>query len=326
MLPIFSIELDENTEGMVVNSIVDTPAHLRRFIANNSKIKMSYNDEKMEVTGVVISANQPIYYRDQNTPECYLLFKPNVIRQIALNYFKKDGFNKVNFQHEGQIYEDKVVMIETYFSKGKNEFGVEDGSWITTYKVLDPNLYNEIKQGKYTGFSIEGNFLLKELKLNKSIKKSEIMKNLIQKLLKNKEIKQMLTYKTVDGKDFYIDAEEPAEGSKCYILAEDGSKLLAPQGEYAIDIEGTKVIITINELGEIVSIVEDNGNTNPDQNQNENSDVQQSQPDNRLETLENKVNELTQKLESLIITMQNKKVEFRVPDKSTEKDLFNFKI
>lgn len=55
-------------------------------------------------------------------------------------------------------------MLESYFidhnrNIAPNEFSnVPDGSWITSFKVNDLNLWSEIKEGKFKGFSIQGYF------------------------------------------------------------------------------------------------------------------------------------------------------------------------
>jgi hypothetical protein len=36
--------------------------------------------------------------------------------------------------------------------------GVADGSWFGSFYVENDNVWNEVKQGKYKGFSVEGLF------------------------------------------------------------------------------------------------------------------------------------------------------------------------
>ena len=39
-----------------------------------------------------------------------------------------------------------------------------DGSWIVSYKVTDKEIFNQAKEGKFNGFSIEGVFNLMDAK------------------------------------------------------------------------------------------------------------------------------------------------------------------
>ena len=62
------------------------------------------------------------------------------------------GFNKTN---------PKLVPVESFiapvdFSYGGNAEVVQKGSWVLVAKVLDPKLWKDIQDGKYTGWSVGG--------------------------------------------------------------------------------------------------------------------------------------------------------------------------
>jgi hypothetical protein len=56
-----------------------------------------------------------------------------------------------------------------------------DGSWIVSYKVTDKELFNQAKEGKFNGFSIEGVFNLMDAK------EDEQMASIFQALLDLKQ-------------------------------------------------------------------------------------------------------------------------------------------
>lgn len=308
-LPVYKIVFDGQSE-MIVNSLVDVPAHLRYFIAQNGKkrpLAFAVNDEKREITGVVISANQPIYYYSEQIPECYMVFEPATIKQIMLSYFASNKANLIDVQHDFHIKEGAVTMIESYLTDDnkKSPFDVEAGSWIITYKVNDNELWQQIKEGKINGFSIAGNFHLEKLNFNNKLKNQTIMKTLKEKIMAlfEAEIK-MKDVKTVDGKKMRA-AEDLVEGAKLYAIADDGTEVLAPQGEYMFDVDGKTVKVTVNELGVIVA-VEDV--------------VQQAAPDyaKEIADLKNEIASLRKEIEesmTAIATEMSKKIKFHAPKK-----------
>lgn len=99
-------------------------------------------------------------------------------------YSKMGLLNSVNLDHRTDSFVDNVVLIESYFIDHNrnivpNEFSnIPDGSWVTSYKVNDLELWKLIKDGKYKGFSIEGYF-----NYGKEIDEEETIDDIINKLL-----------------------------------------------------------------------------------------------------------------------------------------------
>jgi hypothetical protein len=310
-LPIYRVVFDEKSE-MIVNSLVDVPAHLRYFIAQSDKNKLfqfAVNDEKREITGVVISANQPIYYYSEQIPECYMIFDPRTIRQIALYYFAHNKANLIDIQHDFNIKDNAVTMLESYFTdeNKKSQFDVEPGSWIMTYKVNDDDLWKLIKEGKIRGFSIAGNFNMEKMMLNYKTKNQNAMKTLKEKIMalfaeqEQANIK-MIDVTTVDGKQMRV-AEDLIEGAKLYVVASDGTEILAPAGEYMINYNNTTYRVVVNELGVITGIEEV---------------VQQEAVDymQEIEKLRNEMTQMKQEIEEMMTAMameMRKKMKFNMP-------------
>jgi len=325
-LPIYKVIFDEESE-MIINSLVDIPAHLRYFIAQNGKspLKFSINEEKREITGVVISANQPVYYYSKEIPECYMVFDPPTIKRIAMSYLGSNKSNLIDIQHDFRIRDGAITMIESYLTDEykRSPFDVEYGSWIMTYKVNDNDLWEKIKSGKINGYSIAGNFNLEKLEFNykiKNQKKSKAMTNLKEKILalfeaETKEIK-MKEIITVDGKKMKA-AEDLVEGAKLYAIAEDGTEILAPKGEYIFEVDGKSVKVIVNEIGVIVGV--------------EDIQVTQATPETpavpdfqkEIENLKNEISNLKSEIEKIkkemedsittVATEMAKKIKFSFP-------------
>lgn len=92
---------------------------------------------------------------------------------FAAHYFMEDYWNKgdhgMRVMHKGKIVNEKIRILESYiapvdFSVKKNKIGddsddevsIDKGSWIMIVKILDDELWNEVKEGGFSGFSIGG--------------------------------------------------------------------------------------------------------------------------------------------------------------------------
>jgi hypothetical protein len=42
---------------------------------------------------------------------------------------------------------------------------LQNGTWIASYKIDNPTVWNKIKKGEFSGYSVEGYFNQKEIKL-----------------------------------------------------------------------------------------------------------------------------------------------------------------
>lgn len=134
----------------------------------------------------------PIYRINQFTgEEYYVIFTKDVIEKLVERYSKQNLFNSVNLQHNPDEYTDKVVLVESYFVNKERgiapkEYDLEDGSWITSYKIQDDALWNEIMTtDEFKGFSVEviAN-LVEKLSSEKPVSETDEINNLIDELLK----------------------------------------------------------------------------------------------------------------------------------------------
>ena len=259
-LPIFKVVFTEDSE-MLVNSLVEQPAHGVDFILLEKHKTFTFDAKNNEVLGVVIAANHPIYYYSKDIPECYLLFDKETIKQIALNYFKNERFNLIDINHDYNIKENDAVMIETYFAGKENPFGVNEGSWIARYKILNSELLSLIQEGKLKGFSIYGKFGLEKMTFNHKKNKTMELIEKIKKLIMSEtqaELKFELV-QTIDGKQLKA-YEELKEGNKITLIATDGTEVTPEDGEYIIQKDGKLYVVNISN-GFIASIVEKQDDT-----------------------------------------------------------------
>lgn len=192
-LPIYEIKIDMNDElGMFVISLVDEPAVERNFYAfKDNKKYMEYkviNEEKQKVFGLVMAANKPIYRCDNDGTEYYIRYSKETIELMAEKYFKMGLQNNVDTNHNFKL-EDGITLTQMFIkdcSKGINPIGFEeiaDGSLFAEFHIENPQVWEDVKDGKYKGFSLAGTFTYEKIE-NEDVEMDEILK--ILERIKNK--------------------------------------------------------------------------------------------------------------------------------------------
>lgn len=122
------------------------------------------DEEERIISGPLMLANKPIF-RFDSFGEYYVYFTPDTIKKIVQKVFRKGYQSNVNIMHDGNQVVDGVTMFESWIvdrEQGKMPMkGYEDaadGSWFGSYKVNNDEVWQDIKDGKYKGFSVEGIF------------------------------------------------------------------------------------------------------------------------------------------------------------------------
>ncbi|CAB4154182.1 Phage-like element PBSX protein, XkdF [uncultured Caudovirales phage] len=171
-LPIFEIGIDLNDQETSVsfNSLVLNPAHEISFQTFSNVKRFEFNEEEQIITGIAISCDTPIYRFDSDTGmEYYVSFPKQAIKDIIHDYARRGNFNNVNLEHNGQRVVDGIYMVHSYQIDNEKGFtaperfkDANDGSWITSYKVTNKEIFEAAKKGEFTGFSIEGTFVLED--------------------------------------------------------------------------------------------------------------------------------------------------------------------
>jgi hypothetical protein len=171
-IPTYNINIDllDEETGCYTVSLVEFPAVEVDFLKfeKETPVELKFNDDKHIITGVALRADYPIYRNSPERGEYYVVFTKEIIRDIVEKYSKHGFNNLVNIEHNENNYVNNVIMIESYIidrERGVNPIAfekVEDGSWITSFKVNDLNVWSKIKNGEVKGFSVEGFFKLIE--------------------------------------------------------------------------------------------------------------------------------------------------------------------
>lgn len=162
-LPVYNIVVGDGTE-IEKMSLVESPAVEVDFLkfAKETPIKFSIDEDQHIVFGCALRADFPIYRIDDRLGEYYVNFTKDAINKLYQKFLTTNKFNEVNLDHS--IDTKGVYLIQSFIkdeSKGINPVGFEEvanGSWFCAYKVVNKEVWKEVKEGKFKGFSVEGMF------------------------------------------------------------------------------------------------------------------------------------------------------------------------
>ena len=168
-LPLYMLEIsDDLADDAEVQfvALVDRPAIQKNWNAfkNEQKFQVISEDKRI-ISGCAMLADTPIFRSDANFGDYYVAFSKDTIVKIVQKYFKKGYQNNVNLMHDPTQIETGVTMFESFISdktrgilpmKGFED--APDGSWFVSMLVENDAVWQQVKEGKINGFSIEGIF------------------------------------------------------------------------------------------------------------------------------------------------------------------------
>jgi hypothetical protein len=123
------------------------------------------NEDQRIISGPLMLADELIYRNNATFGEHYVKFSAETIKQIAIKFAKKKYQNRVNLMHDQNQIVEGVTMFETFIVDKKRGIQpmagykeVADGSWFGSFYVENDMVWEEVKAGKFRGFSVEGMF------------------------------------------------------------------------------------------------------------------------------------------------------------------------
>jgi len=160
--------IDENVESEGINaiSLVESPAIEENFVyLSKEQHKVEFktiDNEKKVIVGLALVPNKLIYRR-RGDYEYNITFSEETVRKASELYLKRLKNNNATLEHEE--FTSGVSVIESWIveepSKDKTAlYGLNavKGAWAVTMKIDNDEVWNDVKEGKYLGLSIEGIF------------------------------------------------------------------------------------------------------------------------------------------------------------------------
>lgn len=218
------IDETEDIFGIQAISLVSNPAIERGWVAMSKDKFVSLakiDEEKRTLIGVALIPDKQIPRFDQEKNEDYLVFfsKETIekAQELFMNGLKN---NNATVEHAKDV--DGVSVIETWIKEDKNDksnlYGFQDvpvGSWFVKMKIYNDQVWQEVKENKLRGYSIEGYFVDKVVEMQKhdildlaeeciECEQKELLEG-VKDILLNAELKPD---KTLDGTPVYRDIEK----------------------------------------------------------------------------------------------------------------------
>jgi hypothetical protein len=199
-------------------------------------------------------ANYPIYRKDKELGEYFIIYKPETLREMAEQYLQEGRSSNVNLMHEDGSDVEGVDMVQMFIkdsAAGVNPSGfeeIEDGSLFAEFHVNNPDVWADIKAGTYKGFSIETlNTIEEENAVISTEKIQDVLDWLNSFSSNNMNVKNQIKAKlaamlgkfgnvTTDKATLTWDGDGELEaGMEVYILDEDGNRQKPEDGDYTTE-------------------------------------------------------------------------------------------
>lgn len=130
---------------------------------SSDRHSFSMNDDKMEITGAAIVPQKFIIRVNEFNQPYYVFFSMETTKLLAQKFMKDNINNSTNIEHTNKAakaFVSESWIVEDTYNDKSNALGLNypEGTWVITMKVQDAELWKDIKDGKYKGFSVEGFF------------------------------------------------------------------------------------------------------------------------------------------------------------------------
>jgi hypothetical protein len=163
---VYYLEIEDG-DGLTQVSLVQSPAieeDFHFFSAQKDPLAFAIeSEERRLITGPAMIAEKPIMRRSESGETYYVKFSKETIRKAVKLWALQNKYNAVNAEHANPV--GGVYLMESWVtdeSRGiaapKAWADAADGSWFLTYYVENDQVWQDVKDGKFRGFSIEGYF------------------------------------------------------------------------------------------------------------------------------------------------------------------------
>lgn len=313
-IPVFDAVLRDDEDGMLKVSLVDCPAVMSDFQVFKAQERPQLfaveDEEKRLLLGVVMRADFPIYRVDVTGQEFYMVFKADTIRAMAEKYLLENRAGNVNQMHKEGSDVEGVEMVQFFLkdtAKGVTPAGfddIADGSLFAEYHVLNDDVWAQVKDGTFKGFSLEGYFGLSEEKDKgyvedivdetggefRSMKFTKKRKNMSKiekiKAALAKWLAEFASITTDKGVLVWDGDEDLKVGDEVFVQGETAEdKTTAEDGEYVTE-DGSTIVVAGGKVSEIQEPKEGEEEKKPDETEVEAGE--EDKPDEKKEGEEEK--------------------------------------
>ena len=187
-IPLVELFIDEANidDGVQAISLVEFPAIEENFVAlNKHEVKFkTVDEEKRIIVGLALVPNKKIYRRNKDY-EYNIMFSEHTVRKASEIYLKNLRNNNTTLDHNNLTTGVSVIeswVVEDEKMDKSNLYGLNSvkGAWVVTMKVDNDKVWQDIKDQKYLGLSIEGMFSDNVEEMSKEDSSEDVLKQIKQ--------------------------------------------------------------------------------------------------------------------------------------------------
>jgi outer membrane murein-binding lipoprotein Lpp len=208
----YELQYTKGEDGVFCMSLVENPATKTQLVMfdDESKLLQFQDDDKQIVYSVAMRPNMLIPRKDINGEPAMVFYTEETIADLQQNFFKKNHHNGATVNHDGKVRENMYIFESWIVQDSEKDkatllgMQVKKGDWVTAQKIENAEVWQDVKSGKLTGFSIEA--YLEPVLINNKV---EMTKEEIDARIKRVLMEAQLGTKyTIEDKDYYIDKME----------------------------------------------------------------------------------------------------------------------
>jgi hypothetical protein len=151
-------------DGVFAISLVDSPAIEENFVALSSQeVEFKVVDEERRIVVGFALVPEKRILRLMGGKKFNIYFTKETIATAAEDFMKKMMLKKFTTDHEEKV--DGVTVIESWVVEDAKHdksniygLGAKGGEWVLMSKIDNDAVWNEVKAGKFKGYSIEARF------------------------------------------------------------------------------------------------------------------------------------------------------------------------
>ena len=168
------IDEDQEDFGVEAISLVKFPAIEENFVYFNKEQKLTLakvdEDRQLLIGPALIPEKMIPRYDDMNEEELEVYFSKETVAKAAELFMQQKRNDEYTVEHRDKvnglsIFESWIVADKDKDKASVYGFNVPVGTWMVSVKVHNKEVWADVKDKKYRGFSIEGYFIDKLIKM-----------------------------------------------------------------------------------------------------------------------------------------------------------------
>ena len=159
----YELKYTKGEDGVFCMSTVENPATKTQLVMFDDELKaMEFqDDEKRVIYSVAMRPDMLIPRKDINGEPAMVFYSEETVNDLQQNFFKNNSHNGATINHDKNVRKD-MYAFESWIVQDPEKdkatslgLQVQKGDWVMAQKVDNPEVWEDIKKGKLTGFSIE---------------------------------------------------------------------------------------------------------------------------------------------------------------------------